>query len=135
MAFRQALSTLQRMASSRLVAPRAVSAGSAGGSREGRSDTAEAHTAPPLCVPQFGTSTAWQSAVAQEDTSAPLPEPETTGWGSTRVGELLKAKVRGLARAFGAHPAQRSQPETFCPAWSAGGQRRVAVVLGGRHGH
>ena len=54
-------------------------------------DTETSARAAPL---QFATSSAWQSAEAAQNEAA-LPEPETTGWGSTLVGELMKAKVGG----------------------------------------
>ncbi|EFN60181.1 hypothetical protein CHLNCDRAFT_33710 [Chlorella variabilis] len=42
----------------------------------------------------FGTSSAWRSAEAlQDDGNAPAPDPETVGWGTTRVEALLKAKA------------------------------------------
>lgn len=102
MALRQALSTLQRSlapyASSKL-APRAVSRVqgllTAPGNRDQLPDTRAAPQFLPLCplpLPQFGSSAAsWRSAEAVQDK---VPDPETAGWGSTLVGEVMKAKVR-----------------------------------------
>ena len=94
MALRQALQRLAPYASSRL-APRAVSGGaySLAMTIDPTDTLIDPHPRP--LPTQFGTSAAWRSAEAvQEEAAAPLPEPETTGWGQTRVGELLKAKVR-----------------------------------------
>ena len=102
------------------------------------------------CHAQFGTSAAWRSAEAvQEEAGSALPEPETTGWGSTRVGELLKAKVslaaqRAAARARAKWLAPgpgalcrctRHNPNRLYAAGAGRGQRGVAVVLCRRLGH
>lgn len=58
---------------------------------------------------QFGSSTAsWWSAEAVQDK---VPDPETAGWGSTLVGEVMKAKVGPLG-LFGPKlpPAQPRVP-------------------------
>lgn len=55
------------------------------------SDTLSEPFHPPLPSPQFGSSAATQ--MSAEAVAEKLPDTETAGWGSTLVGEVMKAKV------------------------------------------